>query len=152
MLEGCTAWPEEFARLYREKGYWQDITLWQMLARVIADAPDKVALVFRDTRMTYRELGERIDRSAAGLAAAGLRPRDRVVLQLPNGLDLIVTFFALTRIGVIPVMALPATGRRKSIISSSMPTPSPISRPIACAISITGRWRRRLCAGRPRCA
>ena len=108
MLEGCTAWPEEFARLYREKGYWQDITLWQMLARVIADAPDKVALVFRDTRMTYRELGERIGRSAAGLAAAGLRPRDRVVLQLPNGLDLIVTFFALTRIGVIPVMALPA--------------------------------------------
>ena len=108
MLEGCTAWPEEFARLYREKGYWQDITLWQMLARVIADAPDKVALVFRDTRMTYRELGERIGRSAAGFAAAGLRPRDRVVLQLPNGLDLIVTFFALTRIGVIPVMALPA--------------------------------------------
>ncbi|MFO1096766.1 MAG: AMP-binding protein [Xanthobacteraceae bacterium] len=108
MLEGCTAWPEEFARLYREKGYWQDITLWQMLARVIADAPDKVALVFRDTRMTYRELGERIGRSAAGLSAAGLRPRDRVVLQLPNGLDLIVTFFALTRIGVIPVMALPA--------------------------------------------
>jgi 2,3-dihydroxybenzoate-AMP ligase len=108
MLEGCTAWPEEFARLYREKGYWQDITLWQMLARVIADAPDKVALVFRDTRMTYRELGERIGRSAAGLSAAGLRPRDRVVLQLPNGIDLIVTFFALTRIGVIPVMALPA--------------------------------------------
>lgn len=108
MLEGCTAWPEEFARLYREKGYWQDITLWQMLARVIADAPDKAALVFRDTRMTYRELGERIGRSAAGFAAAGLRPRDRVVLQLPNGLDLIVTFFALTRIGVIPVMALPA--------------------------------------------
>ena len=108
MLEGCTAWPEEFARLYREKGYWQDITLWQMLARVIADAPDKVALVFRDTRMTYRELGERIGRSAAGFAAAGLRPRDRVVLQLPNGIDLVVTFFALTRIGVIPVMALPA--------------------------------------------
>lgn len=108
MLEGCTAWPEEFARLYREKGYWQDITLWQMLARVIADAPDKVALVSRDTRMTYRELGERIGRSAAGFAAAGLRPRDRVVLQLPNGIDLVVTFFALTRIGVIPVMALPA--------------------------------------------
>lgn len=108
MLEGCTAWPEEFARLYREKGYWQDITLWQMLARVTTDAPDKVALIFRDTRMTYRELGEHIGRSAAGFAAAGLRPRDRVVLQLPNGLDLIITFFALTRIGVIPVMALPA--------------------------------------------
>ncbi|MFZ0459090.1 MAG: AMP-binding protein [Rhodoplanes sp.] len=108
MLEGCTAWPEEFARLYREKGYWQDITLWQMLARVIAGAPDKVAIVFRDQRMSYRELGERIGPLAAGLASAGLRPRDRVVLQLPNGLDLVVTFFALLRIGAIPVMALPA--------------------------------------------
>ncbi|MEZ5889809.1 MAG: AMP-binding protein [Xanthobacteraceae bacterium] len=108
MLEGCTAWPEEFARLYREKGYWQDITLWQMLARVIAGAPDKVAIVSRDERISYRDLGERISRLASGLAAAGLRPRDRVVLQLANGPDLIVTFFALLRIGVIPVMALPA--------------------------------------------
>ena len=30
------------------------------------------------------------------------------MFQLSNGLDLIVAFFALMRIGVIPVMALPA--------------------------------------------
>jgi 2,3-dihydroxybenzoate-AMP ligase len=108
MLEGCRAWPEEFARLYREKGYWEDITLWQMLARVIASAPDKVAIVCRDRRTSYRELGERIGRLAGGLASAGLRPRDRVVMQLSNWLDLVVTFFALLRIEVIPVMALPA--------------------------------------------
>jgi 2,3-dihydroxybenzoate-AMP ligase len=108
MLEGCKAWPEEFARLYREKGYWEGITLWQMLERVIAAAPDKVAIISGGERTTYRELGERIDRLACGLVAAGLRSRDRVVLQLPNGLDLVVTLFALARIGVIPVMALPA--------------------------------------------
>ncbi|MGZ8396561.1 MAG: (2,3-dihydroxybenzoyl)adenylate synthase [Rhodoplanes sp.] len=108
MLEGCRAWPEEFARLYREKGHWEDITLWQMLERVIARAPDKIAIVCRDRRTSYRDLGERIGRVAGGLAAAGLRPRDRVVMQLPNGLDLVVTFFALLRIGVIPVLALPA--------------------------------------------
>ncbi len=108
MLEGCRAWPEEFARLYREKGYWEDITLWRMLERVIARAPDKIAIVCPDRRTSYRELGERIGRVAGGLAATGLRPRDRVVMQLPNGLDLVVTFFALLRIGVIPVLALPA--------------------------------------------
>src|SRR5271165_3504810 len=59
MLEGCTAWPEEFARVYREKGYWEDITLWQMLSRVIASAPDKIAIVSQDRRTSYRELGER---------------------------------------------------------------------------------------------
>ena len=108
MLEGCKAWPEEFARLYREKGYWEGITLWQMLERAIAAAPDKVAVISGGERTTYRELGERIGRLASGLVAAGLRSRDRVVLQLPNGLDLVVTLFALARIGVIPVMALPA--------------------------------------------
>lgn len=108
MLEGCRAWPDEFARAYRENGYWEDITLWQMLARVIAERPDAVAIVSREGRTTYRALGERIGRLAAGLAAMGLRPRDRVVLQLANGLDLVVTLFALLRIGVIPVMALPA--------------------------------------------
>src|SRR5271166_6376838 len=106
MLEGCTAWPEEFARLYREKGYWEDITLWQMLARVIAGAPDKVP-------SSARTNGRAIASCASGSAgrrgvSAALGPRDRVVMQLPNGLDLVVTFFALLRIGVIPVMALPA--------------------------------------------
>jgi len=106
MLEGCKAWPDD--RLYREKGYWADITLWRMLEQVIADAPDKEAIITRGTRTTYRELGEQIGHMAHGLAAAGLCPRDRVVLQLPNGLELVVTLFALLRIGVIPVMALPA--------------------------------------------
>jgi non-ribosomal peptide synthetase component E (peptide arylation enzyme) len=27
MLEGRTPWPEEFVKLYKEKRYWEDITL-----------------------------------------------------------------------------------------------------------------------------
>jgi non-ribosomal peptide synthetase component E (peptide arylation enzyme) len=38
----------------------------------------------------------------------GFRPGDRVVLQLPNGLDFVLVFLALGRIGVIPVLTLPA--------------------------------------------
>ncbi|MEZ5789067.1 MAG: AMP-binding protein [Xanthobacteraceae bacterium] len=108
MLEGCTPWPEEFARRYREKGYWDDITLWQMVERSIAQSPDKTAVVHGDSRTSYRELGDRVGRMAVALAGSGLRPRERVVLQLPNGLDILVTVLALLRIGVIPVMALPA--------------------------------------------
>jgi 2,3-dihydroxybenzoate-AMP ligase len=108
MLDGCTACPEEFARVYRAKGYWQDITLWRMLADVIDRAPEKTAIVSQEGRISYRELGDRVGRRAVGLAAAGLRPRERVVMQLPNGLDFVVTLCALLRIGVIPVLALPA--------------------------------------------
>jgi 2,3-dihydroxybenzoate-AMP ligase len=107
MLEGCTAWPEEFARRYREEGLWDGITLWEMLERVTKRVPDKTAIVWGDTRISYSELAERIGCMAAGLAETGLRPRERVVVQLANGLDILVTVFALLRIGVVPVMALP---------------------------------------------
>ena len=32
-LEGFVPWPQEFAKRYREAGYWEGITLFQMLQR-----------------------------------------------------------------------------------------------------------------------
>ncbi|MDP2619644.1 MAG: AMP-binding protein [Hyphomicrobiales bacterium] len=107
MLEGCVPWPEELAASYRQKGYWEDITLGQMLDARIAETPDAEVLVSGDERLTYAGLGRRIDRLAYRLHEAGLKPLDRVVLQLGNGIDFVLAFFALVRIGVIPVMALP---------------------------------------------
>ena len=107
MLKGCTPWPPEFASRYREQGYWQDRTLWQMLETTIARHGDREALVFGDQRISYNTLGENIGRLSCGLAESGLEPLDRVVLQLPNLPEFVYTFFALVRIGVIPVMALP---------------------------------------------
>lgn len=108
MLDGCTPWPEEFARRYRAEGYWQDITLGQMLDRTAARVPDRMAVVDGAKSATYRQLVERSDRLAAQFAALGLKARDRVIFQLPNSIELLYAFFALLRIGVIPVMALPA--------------------------------------------
>jgi 2,3-dihydroxybenzoate-AMP ligase len=111
MLDGCTPWPEEFARRYRELGYWEGITLSQRLERSIRAAPDKTALVCAERRLSYGELGARIERLAARLHERGLRPLERVVLQIPNSPDLLIVFFALLRTGVIPVLALPAHRR-----------------------------------------
>ena len=111
MLAGCTPWPEEFARRYRERGYWEGITLFQMLERSAADSPDKVAIVDGQRRASYEELRRQAEQLAAGLWQLGLRPPERVLLQFGNGLDFVVAFFALLRIGVIPVMVLPAHRR-----------------------------------------
>jgi 2,3-dihydroxybenzoate-AMP ligase len=108
MLAGCTPWPEDVARKYRELGYWQGITLTDMLARSIRRAPYKSALVHGAERIGYRELGETIDRLACGFVDSGIRPLDRVVVQLPNIPEFIYTYFALARIGAIPVTALRA--------------------------------------------
>jgi len=74
MLAGCTPWPEDVAKKYRDLGYWQGITLTDMLARAIARAPDKVALVHGFERISYRALGEAIDRLACGFVDAGIGP------------------------------------------------------------------------------
>ncbi len=111
MIEGFVPWPDEFARAYRAAGYWQDISLGEMLERRIDAHPDKIALVQDDRRVSYAQLGEKIDALALQFWDCGLRPTDRVVMQLPNSIEFVVVFFALLRCGVIPVMALPAHRR-----------------------------------------
>ena len=113
MLKGCVSWPEQAAAHYREQRYWADITLNQMLASSAERQPDKIALVHNERRLAYRELCESIAHLAVRFAGSSLRPRDRVVLQLTNGIEFVIVFFALLRIGVIPVLALPAYRHRE---------------------------------------
>jgi 2,3-dihydroxybenzoate-AMP ligase len=113
MLQGCRAWPEEFGRRYRRLGYWKDITLHDMLLQSAAAAPDRVALVQDARRLSYAQLVAAIDRLATRLIELEFRPLDRVVFQLPNSIEFVIAFFALLRIGVIPVLALPAYRREE---------------------------------------
>lgn len=108
MLNGCTPWPDEFSKLYREKGYWEDRTIFEVLENSVEMHGSKLAVVDRDQRITYEQLGERINTLAENLVSAGLLPLDRVVIQLPNVVEFIYTYYALMKIGVIPIMALPA--------------------------------------------
>jgi 2,3-dihydroxybenzoate-AMP ligase len=113
MLTGCVPWPEEFARRYREQGYWRGISLFEMLRQSAARFPGKTALIDGERRLSYAQLASESEQLAAGLHALGLRPLDRVIFQFSNGLELMVALFALLRAGVIPVMALPAHRRNE---------------------------------------
>lgn len=108
MLEGCTPWPEEFVRRYKEAGYWEGRTLGEMLDEAVGRFGPKEAVVGDDgTRYTYNELGRLSDRLALHLLEMGLEPRDRVLVQLLNVPDFVVLYFAMAKAGVIPVLALP---------------------------------------------
>ena len=99
MLEGCVPWPADLAARYRAAGWWEGLTIPEMLARSAARHPDKTALVAGDLRLAYRDLVQTSDRLACRFLDAGVRPLDRVVVQLPNGPEFVHTYFALTRIG-----------------------------------------------------
>ena len=105
-LPGVTPFPPEFAARYRSLGYWEDVPLGRFYAGVFAAHGDRVALVSGDERVTYAELGQRVDRLALHLLSVGVAPVDRWVVQMPNVPEFVYLYFALQRLGAIPIMAL----------------------------------------------
>ena len=106
MLADTVAWPAETAARYRREGYWDGTGLFDIVRRGAARRPAHIALVDRDRHWTYAELQRDATRLAARLRSLGLAPRDRVVMQMPNAAEFVLVYFALARIGAIPVMAL----------------------------------------------
>ncbi|BEM06981.1 MULTISPECIES: (2,3-dihydroxybenzoyl)adenylate synthase [Serratia] len=99
-----TPWPAEFASRYRERGYWIDKPLTEILDRQANnDAP---AIIDAQGSLTYRELQQRADRLAAALLRRGVKSGDTALVQLGNVAEFYIVFFALLKIGVAPVNAL----------------------------------------------
>ena len=99
MLEGVVPFPPEFARRYRQKGYWRDRSLAEEFAAVFRQFAARTAFVDRDTQVSYAQVDRASDRLALNLLDAGLRPLDRVVVQLPNVIEFVYLDIALPKIG-----------------------------------------------------
>ena len=108
MLDGVVRFPPQFAARYRQKGYWEDRSLRDTFEAVFSKYADRVAIIDRDEVVTYSQLNERAEQLALNLLDEGLRPLDCVVMQLPNVVEFAYLYFALQKIGCIPIMALPA--------------------------------------------
>ncbi len=67
------------------------------------NTPDKLALVDGETRLTFRELEERVNRLAHGLKALGVGPGARVAVMMKNCHQYLEAQWALTRLGAIAV-------------------------------------------------
>ncbi len=78
-------------------------TIPDALAEAVARWPDGEAFVGPGGRVTWRQLGAEVDRTAAGLAAAGVMPGDHVGLLMGNGLDWVRSFYALARLRAVTV-------------------------------------------------
>src|SRR5205085_3827437 len=105
-LPGVVPFPPDFARHYREKGYWQDKSLAQEFAAVFRKYAERVALVDGEREFTYAEIDGVTDNLALNLLELGLKPLDRVVPTLPNIAEFVPLYFALQKISAIPIAAL----------------------------------------------
>ncbi|WP_406496450.1 FadD3 family acyl-CoA ligase [Streptomyces sp. NBC_00846] len=64
---------------------------------------DREAVVEGRTRISYAELGDRVDRAAAACIASGVEPGDRVAVWAPNTLDWIVSALGAVTAGAVLV-------------------------------------------------
>ncbi len=72
-----------------------------VLDRLVAEDPDREALVGRSGRYSYGALDEEANRAARALASLGVEPGDRVAACLPNDIDLVVAFLGAMRLGAL---------------------------------------------------
>jgi 2,3-dihydroxybenzoate-AMP ligase len=128
MLEGVVPFPPEFAQRYRERGYWIDKSLAEEFKDVFRKYSDRVAVIDRERAFTYGDIDRLTDNLALNLLQLGLQPLDRVVVQLPNVAEFIILYFALQKIGAIPIAAL--TTHRYAEISQFVA----LSGAVACVI------------------
>ena len=74
-------------------------TLTALLDNAVAAYADRPALEFRGRRMTFSELGARVDCLARGLSALAITEGAAVALLLPNAPSHPIAFFAILRLG-----------------------------------------------------
>ena len=105
-LEGFTPYKKEDAEKYASRRWWSGLTFGDILDRAADIHPEKEAFVDRKTRLTYGEAREKTNKLAIGLIDLGIQPLDRVLVQLPNWNEFVFAYFALQKIGAIPVLLI----------------------------------------------
>ncbi|MFF1480204.1 FadD3 family acyl-CoA ligase [Streptomyces sp. NPDC058301] len=80
---------------------------WGSVPSLVRDAAERYgqreAVVEGRTRVSYAELGERVERAAAACMAAGVESGDRVAVWAPNTLDWIVSALGAVTAGAVLV-------------------------------------------------
>ena len=83
------------------------ITLGEILREWARRQPDKVAVVFYGSTLSYGELDRLSDRYAALLASHGVKPGDRVAVMLGNCPQFYVAFYGCLKLGAVHVPVNP---------------------------------------------
>jgi len=81
-----------------------DFTVYGVFQRNAVVYGDNTAIISGSERITYRNLLERVDTLAGGLAAAGVEKGDRLAVISQNNSEFIYLFGAAAKIGAVLVL------------------------------------------------
>lgn len=96
---------------YVKAGWWGEVTLNSIFESAVKDNPNSLAIcdpinrdkmVSGDTlRLSFSELEAHVEHIAHCLYENGLRKNDKVILQMPNVVEIVLVYLAASRLGLI---------------------------------------------------
>ncbi len=81
--------------------------LYTMLDMAAEAYPNRNALIFQNTRITYKGLRDRAEFFAGALRRMGVEPGHRVAVMLPNLPQTVIAFWGVIKAGAVVVMTNP---------------------------------------------
>ena len=100
-------WFQSYAQGIPHSLDYERTPMTQALARTAREFPDQAALIFIDSKITYRQLDGMANRFANALIDMGVKPGDRVAMLMPNMPQLVAAVYGAWRAGAVVVMNNP---------------------------------------------
>lgn len=97
-------------------------SLYQYFLDSIQNHSNLNAIDYYGTKITYKQLSDKIDDCANSFLSYGIRKNDVVTICMPNTPEGIIAFFALNKIGAISNMVHPLSSEneiKKTLIDTS---------------------------------
>lgn len=82
-----------------EKSYPEHKTVPQLFEEGVKKAPDKIAVVFDDVKLNYRDLNKKANQLARYLRQQGVKPETLVAISLERSVDLVIGMIAILKAG-----------------------------------------------------
>jgi len=95
--------------------------LGQLLERSAKNYPEKTALIFQGTHLSYKDLDENVNRLANGLKSLGIRKGDAVGILMTNSIQFVTSYYAIARLGgiIVPLNIMLKSDELKYILKDS---------------------------------
>jgi cyclohexanecarboxylate-CoA ligase len=103
--------PETRINEYTNNGWWNSETLYSLFLEACSQSGDKEALVdapnrnlftnSESRRLSFLDVKNEVDNYSSILFELGFRKDDKIILQLPNIVELAILYIALSKLGII---------------------------------------------------
>ncbi|MCR5320012.1 MAG: acyl--CoA ligase [Lachnospiraceae bacterium] len=92
-----------------------ECSIYEYLVQNNRDYPSDIAILYLGKKITYKELFENIDKTAAAFLKAGVKEKEIVTVALPSIPEALYCVYALNKIGAVANMIHPLAGKEETL-------------------------------------